>query len=332
MQTELAKATGGTLAQAGAAADAIAGQLTWSDYVSGRSANTLRAQAGDLEAFRGYLASVGVSDVPTAAALMESPQAWAGVTGGLILSFREWQMQQGYAIGTVNRQLATLRTYAKMANIGVQEAKGFGYKVGRKRDEKRTEAGVTTRKGAKKAYKAVTLTLEGAKALHKHPDTPQGRRDAFLMCLLLDHGLRCGEVAILAVENFDSQSGVFRFYRPKVDKVQSHRMTPATKAAFEAYKAHMPVSGALLRSSRKGGALTHEGMTERSITARVRDLGKEIGIDNLSAHDCRHYWATRATEAGTHPRRLQQAGGWNSPAMVMRYVNEAEIANEGVIL
>ncbi len=29
---------------------------------------------------------------------------------------------------------------------------------------------------------------------------------------------------------------------------------------------------------------------------------------------------------------LQQAGGWNDPAMVMRYVDEAEIANEGVIL
>jgi hypothetical protein len=29
---------------------------------------------------------------------------------------------------------------------------------------------------------------------------------------------------------------------------------------------------------------------------------------------------------------LQQAGGWNSPAMVMRYVDESEIANAGVNL
>jgi integrase len=57
-----------------------------------------------------------------------------------------------------------------------------------------------------------------------------------------------------------------------------------------------------------------------------------VGIDNLSAHDCRHYWATRATQLGTHPRALQQAGGWNSPAMVMRYVDESEIANEGVVV
>lgn len=49
--------------------------------------------------------------------------------------------------------------------------------------------------------------------------------------------------------------------------------------------------GALLRGSRKGGELTHAGMTERAITARVRALGEELDIDGLSAHDCRHYWA-----------------------------------------
>jgi integrase len=73
-------------------------------------------------------------------------------------------------------------------------------------------------------------------------------------------------------------------------------------------------------------------MGERAITGRVRELGQSVGIDNLSAHDCRHYWATRATQLGTHPRALQQAGGWNSPAMVMRYVDESEIANAGVIV
>lgn len=90
--------------------------------------------------------------------------------------------------------------------------------------------------------------------------------------------------------------------------------------------------GPILRGSRKGGELTEAGMSERAITARVRQLGKRLGIANLSAHDCRHYWATRATTMGTHPKALQQAGGWNSPAMVMRYVNESEIANDGVKL
>ena len=55
-------------------------------------------------------------------------------------------------------------------------------------------------------------------------------------------------------------------------------------------------------------------MTERAITKRVSALGDELGIRGLSAHDCRHYWATQAARSGTPVKNLQEAGGWNSPA------------------
>jgi len=50
----------------------------------------------------------------------------------------------------------------------------------------------------------------------------------------------------------------------------------------------------------------------------------------LSAHDLRHTWATRAARSGVDPFRLQQAGGWSSLAMPRRYVEDSEIANEGM--
>lgn len=320
-----------TLALAGMAADAAASKVAFSDYRAGASANTLRAQAGDLAHFCAFLQSVGVKDYPDCDELMQRPEAWQGVTPGLVLAFREYQMQQGYAVGTVNRQLATVKVYARLAGIDTTSAKGFGHKQARNRDEKRTEEGTATRKGSKKAQ-SIHLTRQQAKTLKSQPDTSQGRRDALLMALLLDHGLRCGEVALLKVEDFDMQAGILRFYRPKVGKVQRHKLTPDTLKGLQAYAQDMPTSGHLLRGSIKGGALAGEGMSERAITARVKELGERIDIEGLSAHDCRHYWATAATQAGTHPRHLQQAGGWNSPAMVYRYVAETEIANEGVIL
>ena len=88
----------------------------------------------------------------------------------------------------------------------------------------------------------------------------------------------------------------------------------------------------MLRASRKGGALTGAGLTERAITDRVRTLGAAVGLAGLSAHDLRHYWATRAARNGTPLDRLQDAGGWSSPAMPLRYVEAARIANEGVLL
>ncbi len=335
--TDLATIQPSGLILAGQAANHAAAGLAFAEYIHGKTANTLRAQAADLGNFAAFLRVAGIDDAPDGATLQADPAAWAGVTHGLILAFREWLMAKGYSIATVNRRLATVKTYATLGaadDADIATVRGFGHKQGRNRDAKRQENGVQTRVGAKKPYKAVTLTYEQAKSLKTHPDAPQGRRDALLMCLLLDHGLRCGEVALLQVTDFDLAAGKMTFYRPKVDKTQTHKLTGDTLRALAAWQSSgdAPAMGPILRGSRKGGALTEAGMTERAITARVRELGQRLGIANLSAHDCRHYWATRATQQGTHPKALQQAGGWNSPAMVMRYVNETEVANEGVIL
>ena len=45
-------------------------------------------------------------------------------------------------------------------------------------------------------------------------------------------------------------------------------------------------------------------MTARALTARVHDLGAAVGLVGLSAHDLRHYWATRAARSGTPLDRL----------------------------
>jgi integrase len=348
-----------TLARAGQAANRAASGIAFEEYRANRPAQTLRAQRTDLANFAGFLQEVGISDAPDAESLQTEPAAWQGITHGLVLAYREWLMAAGYAVATVNRRLATVKVYAQLALAGggaehgaempreegidsvaggeiekIKAVRGFGHKHGRNRDAKRTAVGTPTRIGAKKPYKAVSLSPTQAKALKAQPATPQGRRDALLLCLLLDHGLRCGEVAALNVTDFDPINGTMSFYRPKVDKRQVHKLTSDTLLALRAWidSGDAPQQGRILRGSRKGGILTHAGMGERAITGRVRELGQTVGIDNLSAHDCRHYWATRATQQGTHPRALQQAGGWNSPAMVMRYVDESEIANAGVIL
>ncbi len=350
-----------SLVRAGQVANQAAARVAFGEYRANRPAQTLRAQQTDLANFAHFLHSVGISDAPSGDILQTDPVAWLGITHGLVFAYREWLMATGYAVATVNRRLATVKSYAQLALSGagagegsgmnpemnnivnqavsseiekIKAVRGFGHKNGRNRDAKRSANGTPTRVGAKKPYKAVSLNVTQAKKLKTQPATPQGRRDALLLCLLLDHGLRCGEVAALQVTDFDARSGTMSFYRPKVDKQQTHKLTSDTLLALRDWidSGDAPKQGRILRGSRKGGALTHTGMGERAITGRVRELGQGLGIDNLSAHDCRHYWATRATQQGTHPRALQQAGGWNSPAMVMRYVDESEIANEGVIV
>jgi integrase len=146
--------------------------------------------------------------------------------------------------------------------------------------------------------------------------------------------LRVGELAGLQVTDLELDARELHFYRPKVDKLQTHKLTPDTLRAARAYvdAGDVPAMGPLLRASHKGGGLAGAGMSERAITGHVRALGSAVGLADLSAHDLRHYWARRAARNGTPLDRLQDAGGWASSAMPLRYVEVAKIANQGVKL
>jgi integrase len=343
------------LAVAGEIANRVAAQHVFDDYQQRRSENTLRRQRDDLALFAQYLAEIGVEPGD----FQNDPEAWRGVTWGIVGGFVQWMLQQGYAVGSINVRLSTVKTYAKLAvQAGgldteqfalIRTVSGYRHKETMRVDAKRAKAGVATRKGHKKA-EAVALTPEQVRALKTQPDTPQGRRDTLLMCLLLDHGLRCGEIALLRVEHFDLRAGIMRFYRPKVDKEQTHKLSADTlRAALVYFADDAPDSGPLLRGSIKGGELDtvreinrrsrgkmqtylNGHMSERGITKRVEFLGRKVGVVGLSAHDGRHSWATRAARNKTDPFALQEAGGWNSLAMPRRYVEDAKIANEAINL
>lgn len=320
---------------AGHAANQAAAKHTFTDYHSRKAKNTVKAQGFDLAVFADYLALAGVS--VDASLLQTDPDAWQGVTWGLVEGFVKWQLQQGHAVSSINRRLSTVKAYVKLAAKAgalspqelalIRTVAGYGQKEAKRVNEGRE----TTRIGHKKA-EHTSLSDEQAKALKTHPDTPQGRRDAVLMCLLLDHGLRAGEVAALTVNNVDLRKGMLTgFYRPKVDKTQNHKLSADTLRALRSWfdSNDAPALGPLLRGSRKGGHLAEAGISTTCISERVRTLGKALGIDNLSAHDCRHYWATHWADK-VSVLRLQEAGGWNSLAMPRRYVERAEVANEGM--
>lgn len=330
----------------GAAADQFARAGVFEDYRQRKAVNTLRRQLADLALFAKYLTAIRFyadANEQHAECLQTDPAAWSNISYGIVAGFVQWQIQQGYAVASINVRLSTIKQYAKLAfQVGaldseqhalIRTVKGYQYKEQDKVDQKRTAAGTATRKGVKKAQH-VDLSVVQVKALKTQPNTAQGRRDALLMCLLLDHGLRCGEIALLDVTAIHLDTGTLEFYRPKVDKVQTHRLSKDTLKAARAWfeSGDAPAVGKLLRTSTKGGKLGKVGVSERAITKRVNALGEQIGVMGLSAHDGRHSWATRAAKNNTDTFALQEAGGWNSLAMPRRYVEAAKIANEGVNL
>lgn len=325
----------------GKVADEKARKHAFTDYQRRKSKNTLIRQRSGLALFAEYLAEAGVE----VGELATDPEAWRGITFGLVEGFVSWMLQAGYALSTVNVRLSTVKTYAGLAVTAgvvtveqysrIKLVRGYAGQEARHMDARRQEADIPTRyvkPGAKK--QPITLARKQIRKLKNRPDTPQGRRDRVMLGLMLDLGLRVGEVALLKIEDFSIDAGEVTFYRPKVDKEQTHSLDKngLLEATRQYLEKDAPDSGPLLKASnRKGGLEDNSRMTERAITGRVQYLGRELGLDNLSAHDLRHTWATQAAKR-TPIDKLMEAGGWSSPAMPLRYIAAARIANIGVIL
>jgi integrase len=328
---------------AGRAANGAAARAAFQEYRGLKADNTLRAQDAALARFTDFLSDAGLS--VNADDLATSPRAWRGVTMGLVKAFRGWQRDQGYAISTINARLSHIRTYAGLAveagviepaeGTRIQSVAGYDSREAARVDERRETRGLDTRVGDKKD-KPVKLTEEQATALMtEHPDNPQGRRDCVLMYLSLKHGLRVSEIARLSVgditltrnESGDVVSGLLRFYRPKVAGTEhewgEHMITGDTLKSVARYLESDTVAmGPLMRASLKSGELAGAGMTTRALSGRIRTLGEAAGVQGLTAHDCRHYAATRDGKRGKSVRYIMSKFGWTSAQTAMRYVHQ----------
>lgn len=265
------------------------------------------------------------------------PAAWHGVTWGLVEGFVRWLLRQGYSVASINNRLSAVKVYARLAaradaipaeeHALIREVRGYGETEGKRVNERRFKSRIGHKKD-----EALVLTAEQARLLKmQHAATPQGIRDRLLICLLLDLGLRASEVAALRVEDF-AEPGYVTVYRQKTDSVDRMELTADILKALVAYAPYQRKEGLLLRGSRKNEKLTKQNMSVRAIGSRVKILGRDIlGLWELSPHDLRHTWATRAAK-NSDPFTLRDAGGWTNMQTPGRYVERAKVVNEGIKL
>ena len=337
----------------GDAADRAAGATVLREYRSRQRPTTLHRHDGDLTVFADFLATVGVvipvddQEVPI---LATDPQAWAGMTAGMVMAFRTWMLTEGYAVGSVNVRLSTVRTYARLAHLAgvlsadtisrIRQVSGYRVSEGAGIDQARTAAATPTRVSTKKPTPHVLPpdTIRALKqAIRTNPAAPSPltiARDYVMLCLLVDLGLRCGEVALLRWQ--DLTDTLLTVIRPKVKKQQRHRLIGDTRPALAAYQALLPApddrTRPLLVAVDKHGTLRGYGLSERAIHQRIAQLGVLIGIPNLSPHDLRHSWATRLAQQQVPIQTLRDAGGWSNFTTPARYIDRQAIANAGILL
>ena len=178
------------LVMAGQAANKHAARAVFADYRSRKAANTIRRQDADLALFAQYLQSAGV---PTGD-FASDPQTWRGVTWGLVEGFVRWQLLNGYSVASVGVRLSTVKAYAQLAlRAGVLDVseyamlrtvKAYSQKESKRIDEQREADGLSLRRSTKKRH-ATQITEDQAAQLMSQDNTPKGKRDALLICLMI---------------------------------------------------------------------------------------------------------------------------------------------------
>jgi site-specific recombinase XerD len=334
----------------------------FSEFRSLKAERTTRSHDNDLRLFAKCMADgrvISADDIEEySAALATSAAAWQGVTGDVVAGFRAWLLGNGYAQASIGHALATLRVYAGLAHgagiladgdyASIRGVGGWSGREAMRKDDERKHEGFETRIGRKRTAAQMHNTEVTSTQLRilKHfpdPTTPQGRRDRVMLALLIDFGLRVGELEILPVNktpldlgNGDVRwigvdAGLVSYYAEKTHVVVTLKQTPDVAAALRAWfdAGDAPAMGALLRASRKGGALSHAGMTRTAIAQRVRELSQAALGMELSPHDLRHASTTELVRR--HPDRLDDISatrGWKPGSrMIYTYAKERQIAN-----
>lgn len=251
-------------------------------FLSGRSKQTLEAYSGDLLMFANFL---NADDINDAVGILLS--CTAGQANTLVLDYKNWMVDRGYASATINRRLASLRSVVKLGRtLGMVtfEIEISNMRVIPYRD---TRGPLSTE---------VQIVLDH---LNKQK-TPKSTRDTSIIRVLHDLALRASELVGLDLEDYDSESGTLSVLGKGRREKELLELPEATKEALDQwikYRGKTPGSlyGNFVRAP-NGGMPNgpHARLTRQGLRDILIGLAKRAGVTPKSPHGYRHRSITEA--------------------------------------
>ena len=147
-------------------------------------------------------------------------------------------------------------------------------------------------------------------------DDFEARRDTAIVRLLLDTGMRRGELAGLKVDDVDFDNDVVivmgKGRRPRACPY-GNKTAKALDRYLRARKRHSAAGLANLWLGAKGA------LTDNGVLQMIRRRGREAGIERLHPHLFRHTFAHLMLADGMQEGDLMRLAGWRSRQMLARY-------------
>jgi site-specific recombinase XerD len=162
------------------------------------------------------------------------------------------------------------------------------------------------------------LSVEDVAAMLKTCDGRSfyGLRDAAIIRVLFDTGIRIGELAAAAVDDVDFDLEVIVVVG-KGSRVRACPFGAKTARALDRYlrarRSHAHSASPALWLSQRGRIST-DGIDER-----LKHHARLAGLPPVHAHQFRHTFSHNWLAAGGQERDLMRLNGWRSPSMLARY-------------
>ncbi len=146
--------------------------------------------------------------------------------------------------------------------------------------------------------------------------TFEQRRDAALVRLLVDCGVRCSELVNLTVEDLDRERQVIYV----IGKGRRPRAVPYGKKTATAVDRYLRARGKHAQRDTPALWLGTKGkLTDSGLRQMLERRGDDAGIGHVYPHQFRHSAAHRWLADGGGDGDLMQLMGWRSRAMLNRY-------------
>lgn len=251
----------------------------------GKSENTVRSYQHDMEDFALYFSrALGISPpLRYSSALDRLFRQSAPSAHEIILGFRHHLLAANMAPASINRHLATLRSFSKLARmLGMMS---WYLEVPGVKAEKRRKTVGPTPADVRRMLAATNC------------DTEAETRDYAIVLCFYALGLRVSELCGLRLEETDFEQGTTWIKGKGRREKELIPLPVAVTAAIRRYLAHRgQAPGPLFQSRGQRGKSRDGALETRSVLRIVRELGQKVGI-HCWCHALRHSSITAAIEA-----------------------------------
>jgi site-specific recombinase XerD len=155
-----------------------------------------------------------------------------------------------------------------------------------------------------------------------NPKQPSGARNQTIFMMLLDAGLRIGEIARLKMDDLHLDEGIIKV----LGKGRKERFVPIGSNSQRVLQRYLFRYRPKQHDSQNDHVFLSTGgnpLTENSLKLMFARLAHRSGVKRLHAHLCRHTFATKFLINGGDVFSLQQILGNFTLEMVRHYVNLA---------